>query len=477
MRLRDMGAAVRERRVSAVELVRHALERIERLDGELNAVVALRGEAALEEARTLDRCAARREWLGPLAGVPALVKDIEDVTGMPTAFGSLLFGDAPPARRDGLVPQRLRAAGAIVIGKTNTPEFAIQGFTANRLFGATNNPWALEWSPGGSSGGSAAAIMAGMAPVATASDAGGSIRIPASLSGLAGIKPTAGVIGRRPIPDWIDLSTDGPLATSIDDLRLLLEVEAGPVAGDPTALPALAPYAPWLPVPGPGPGRVLAAPRFVPWGPLPEPVAALFQAALAALERDLGLQVEWVEPEEIISSGSPGDDWVTLASCELAHRLGRETIEAGAELLHPCARSFLEHGLAVTVDQYLAARRRRFEYVRELDELLSADGVLATPTVASPGWLADGRMPGAAEPGLPNEVYNTEAQNLTGHPAISLPAGRLPNGLPFGLQLTAPRFRDDLLLSLATAWEQAHPWPQAAPGYEPFLDGLQTASD
>src|SRR6266540_3970054 len=162
---------------------------------------------------------------------------VEDVEGMPTTFGSLLFKDAPPASADGLVTGRLRAAGAIVVGKTNLPEFAAQGYTTNSLFGVTRNPWALRWSPGGSSGGSGAALAAGMVPLATATDGGGSIRIPAALCGLAGIKPSGGLIGRRPIPDWIDLSTDGPLATSIEDLRLLLALEAGPVVGDPTALP------------------------------------------------------------------------------------------------------------------------------------------------------------------------------------------------------------------------------------------------
>jgi Asp-tRNA(Asn)/Glu-tRNA(Gln) amidotransferase A subunit family amidase len=304
------------------------------------------------------------------------------------------------------------------------------------------------------------------------------------MCGLAGLKPTAGVIGRRPIPDWIDLSTDGPLATSIDDLRLLLRLEAGPVAGDPTALPAWSggPGRPSSAGPGRGPGpsrdpglsptaglgRVLAAPRLVPWGPLPKPVAELFDAALAALQDDLGLRVEPLEPETIFRAGNPDLDWFTLAGSEHAHKLGRAAIESGADLLHPCARSFLLEGLAVPIEEYMAARRRRFEYVRELDELLGDSGVIATPTLASPGWLADGRMPGAAEPGVPDEVYNTAVQNITGHPALSLPAGRFPSGVPFGLQLTGPRFGDDLLLALGAAWEQARPWPPTAPGYDPF---------
>jgi Asp-tRNA(Asn)/Glu-tRNA(Gln) amidotransferase A subunit family amidase len=369
--LERIGRAVRERRVSAVELVRRSLERIERLDGDLNAVVALRAEPALDEAAALDRRLADGAPLGPLAGAPLLVKDIEDVAGMPTTFGSLLFKDAPPAAADGLVTGRLRAAGAIVVGKTNLPEFAAEGYTANSLFGVTRSPWALRWSPGGSSGGSGAALAAGMAPLATATDGGGSIRIPAALCGLAGIKPSGGLIGRRPIPDWIDLSTDGPLATSVEDLRLLLEIEAGPVAGDPTALPAPPSLARGeRPA---RPGKLLAAPRFVPWGPLPAEVAELFDAALLALERDLGLAVEPVSPERIFRAGNLDEDWLTLTATEHAHKLGRHTIEAARDLLHPAGRAFLEHGLRTPIEEYLAARRRRFEYVRELDELLGPE--------------------------------------------------------------------------------------------------------
>jgi Asp-tRNA(Asn)/Glu-tRNA(Gln) amidotransferase A subunit family amidase len=229
--------AIASRHVSAEEVVRVALERIERLNPALNAVVALRAEEAIAEARALDRAKVGARGSAPLAGVPVLVKDLEDVAGMRTTQGSVLFADAPPAKTDGLVPSRLLAAGAIVVGKTNLPEFATEGFPSNLLFGTTRNPWALDWSPGGSSGGSAAVLAAGMVPIATATDGGGSIRIPAAFCGLVGIKPSNGVIGRRPIPDWIDFSTDGPFASTVADLRLLLSLERGPVAGDPTALP------------------------------------------------------------------------------------------------------------------------------------------------------------------------------------------------------------------------------------------------
>jgi Asp-tRNA(Asn)/Glu-tRNA(Gln) amidotransferase A subunit family amidase len=460
-------AAVREaiasRRVSAEETVRLALGRIERLDPALNAVVALRGEEAIAEAQALDRGKGGRDGSSPLAGVPVLVKDLEDVAGMRTTQGSVLFADAPLAKSDGLVPSRLRAAGAIVVGKTNLPEFATEGFTSNILFGTTRNPWALDWSPGGSSGGSAAVVAAGMVPIATATDGGGSIRIPAAFCGLVGLKPSNGVIGRRPIPDWIDFSTDGPLATTVADVRLLLSVERGPVTGDPTALPA-----PYL-APGSRPAKVYATPRFSPARPLADDVAAQFAAVAAAFGELFDLPVEHLEPEALWTTGDPDDDWIVLATAEHVHRLGREYVKANLERMHPAARWFMEFGLGVSIDDYLAARRRRFGYAKELDELLGADAVILSPTVAAPGFLADGRLTLQDQPGtLPDDVYNTNVANITGNPAISLPAGTSQNGVPFGLHVTAPRFRDELLLDVAEAWEETHGWPRVAPGYESF---------
>ena len=354
-----------------------------------------------------------------------------------------------------------------MVGKTNLPEFATEGYSANLVFGVTRNPWGLAWSPGGSSGGSGAALAACLAPIATATDGGGSVRIPAALCGLAGLKPTNGVIARQPIPDWIDYSTDGPLATTVADLRLLLAVQSGPAPGDPSALPG-------PPPPGPArPGRLYAAPRFAPWGPLPGEVQAAFDAAVAAFADLVALPAEPLDPERIFATGNPDTDWFMVTAAEHVSSLGRGTVERSLGRMHPGARWFMEEGLRVTLDGYLDARRRRFGYVRELDELLGADGIVLSPTIASPGWLAEGRMTADDQAGpLPGEVFNTSVQNTTGHPALSLPAGRLPNGLPFGLQVTGPRFRDQLLLDLAAAWEQAHPWPRTADGYEPFDAGL-----
>ena len=186
--LTQLAQAVRERRLSAVELVQESIARIERLDPALNAVTAVWPEEALAAARTLDRRGAE----GPLAGLPLLVKDNTDVGGRVTNFGSRTMLERPPAERSEITVERMVAAGAIVLGRTNIPEFAFQGWTDNDVFGPTRNPWGLEWSPGGSSGGSGAALAAGLVPLATGTDGGGSIRTPAAFCGLAGLKPTAG---------------------------------------------------------------------------------------------------------------------------------------------------------------------------------------------------------------------------------------------------------------------------------------------
>jgi Asp-tRNA(Asn)/Glu-tRNA(Gln) amidotransferase A subunit family amidase len=458
MTLAELAAAIRSGRTSAAELVAMSFERIERLDHPLNAVIRLR-EQALDDARAVDGRIAQGEDPGPLAGLPVLVKDMEDVEGLPSTFGSLTFADAPPAAADGLVPRRLRAAGAIVVGKTNQPEFAFAGFTANSLYGATTNPWGTDWSPGGSSGGSAAALASGMAAIATATDGGGSIRIPAAFCGLAGLKPTNGVIGREPIPDWIDLSTFGPFATSIADVRLLLSIEAGPVPGDPSALPFP------LPMRDGSPSRALAVARFEGAHPLPDGVAERFEAALASVEQDLGLHAETLESGSIFRNGSTGDDWFTICAYEHLHRLGRDFVEANMGRFSPSFRFTMMQALEIASESYLSARRRRFDHVRDLDVLLGDDAVLLTPTMCVEGFRPEGTGPEQREQ---PDAYNSGETNITGHPSLTVPAGLCPNGIPFGLQITGPRFRDDLVLNVGDAWEATNPWPLAAPGYEPF---------
>jgi Asp-tRNA(Asn)/Glu-tRNA(Gln) amidotransferase A subunit family amidase len=459
--LADLAEAVRARRVSTTELVTASLERIARWNPQLNAVTELRGEAAIEDARALDERGAE----GPLAGLPLLVKDNTDVAGMVTTFGSRTMLERPPAERSEISVERMVAAGAVIVGRTNIPEFAFQGWTDNDVHGPTRNPWGLDWSPGGSSGGSGAALAAGLAPLATGTDGGGSIRTPAAFCGLAGLKPTAGLIGRRPIPSWLEVSTQGPFGITVADVSLLLDVMRGPVEGDPTAGSLWSPRDEM-------PKRVLATPRTWDFGPLPPEVDALFRLALDAVERDLGLPVEEIAPQAlfptaIANGGHPGRDWYTTVTVEELGWLGRAFVESHLEEFSPPFRGEMEHALRTTLEEYLVARHRRFNYVEDLDRLLGQDTVLLCPTHGYPGWLADGILPGTSGP-VGSEGYNTGEFNLGGHPSLSVPAGTCSNGLPFGLEVSGPRWRDDLVLAFGAAWERERPWPAVAPGYEPF---------
>ncbi len=464
-----MAEAVSSGRRSATETTTLALERLERGNRLLNVLASSTFDDALEAAKAFDD----NPHPLSLAGVPALVKDLEDLAGSPTRKGSLALRDAPLASRDGVVPSRLRAAGAVIVGKSTLSEFAIEGYTANLLTGVTVNPWNRDYSPGGSSGGSAAAIAAGLVGVATATDGGGSIRIPASLCGLVGLKPTNGMIGRWPAPDWIDYSTDGPFATSSDDLRLLYNVMIGPIPGDPNAPPRefIEQMVRW----DDRPPRLVAVERTSPFGPLPNDVARCFHDATNAFADLFHARVEWHDVEGFFPDGDPDLDWFTVATAEHVASLGRSWVEEHMGEFHISTQEFLTSGLRVTVEEYLAARRRRYYYVRTMDDLLADGGLLLTPTVASAGWLADGRLDDSSDVhGLPPHVYSTAMQNVTGHPAVSIPFGMLRSGLPFGLQVTAARYHDVRLLDVTSIVEGAFPWPRTAPGYESFASSFDS---
>jgi Asp-tRNA(Asn)/Glu-tRNA(Gln) amidotransferase A subunit family amidase len=466
--LRRLTRAVREGEVTATSLAHASLERLDAFDPLLRVTALRDDDGALERAARIDR---GEVGPGALLGATTLVKDLEDWRGHPTVKGSLALAHGAPAPQDGVVPGRLFAAGAVGVGKATLPEFAIEGYTANRVSGVTRNPWDPRFSPGGSSGGSAAALAAGLVLVATATDGGGSIRIPASLCGLVGLKPTNGMIGRWPAPDWMDYSTDGPFATAADDLALLYDVMVGPVAGDPTSPPRRVydHFARW----DERPVRLIAAERTSPFGPLPPGVAACLREAVDAMADLLGAPVQWRDAATFFPDGDPDLDWFIVAGAEHVAALGRTWVEEHFDEFHVSTREFLGAGLRVDIDDYLAARRRRFAYVRTLDELLGEDGLLLTPTVASEGWLADGRVDeNATAPGMPPDVYSTVVQNTTGHPALTLPVGHLPTGLPFGLQVTAAHYHDRRLLDLAALFEAAHPWARCAPGYEPLTSAV-----
>jgi Asp-tRNA(Asn)/Glu-tRNA(Gln) amidotransferase A subunit family amidase len=457
--LAELRTAVRADRASPRELVAEAYRRIAERNAPLNAVIALRPEEeAVAEADALHAGTSEADL--PLLGVPLLVKDNEDAAGMRTTFGSLLRVDAPLATRDAEVVLRLRGAGAIVVGKTNIPEFAFEGFTANRLFGVTRNPWAMEWSPGGSSGGSGAALMAGIAPLVTGTDGGGSIRIPAAFCGFVGLKPTNGLIGQWPPPSWIDLSTKGPLAVSVADARLLLDVLRGPIDGAPSAAPS------WSPDLNAMPSRILATERLVGYDePLPADLPDLFARALERLEAATGLEVVKIDPP---FPPQLDEDWFTLCAAEELAWWGRDLLIERMEDLSSSIQGVVRAAAEIDVVAYLAARRRRFDFARQADELLGRDAILVCPTVCVGGFPADGTIPGQDRPGTDSIHYNNNPGNVTGQPSISVPAGISGIGVPFGLEISGPRYRDDLILNVAERWEAANPWPLSASGYDPF---------
>jgi Asp-tRNA(Asn)/Glu-tRNA(Gln) amidotransferase A subunit family amidase len=452
--LYELADAVRNRKVSPRELVEDSLRRIDDAQ-DLNAVIARRDDAALAEADTLSD--DRRN--GPLAGIPLLVKDLSNVAGMRTTFGSPLYAYAPAADTDSTIVERLRAAGAVVVGKTNTPAFGWTGYTDNQVFGATRNPWNLDRSPGGSSGGSGAALAAGLAPLATTTDGGGSVRIPASLSGLVGYKPTLGVIARDFAPNWLTFSTSGATSATVADVVLEGSVLAGPNRRDLNELPSRS-----VPIEAVRPSRVIACRTLR--ADVDPSVEAAFDTTLGVIENDLGIAVTVVDT--VFDDPELPLDWFTVGSAEFAQSFA--WCEDRWDEFEPGLTMLLRVGASVTTTDYLAKQRKRYQVAAVLEELLGDDAVLLTPTLNVTSWPPDGPLPQEAgsvtnDPAI---AVNTVEFNFTGQPAVSVPMGTGPEGVPIGLQVVAPRFGDRFALGLAAALEQAQPWALTASGYEAF---------
>ncbi len=357
----ELASQVRAGELSARDLVEHALSRIDALNPLVNAFVAVDGERALVEAAAVDSAVAAGRDPGPLAGIPFGVKDLEDAAGFVTTEGSVLFADDPPAQHDSILVARLKAAGAIVVGKTNTPELGHKGDTDNAVFGATSNPWNLEHSAGGSSGGTAAAIAAGMVPLGTGSDGGGSIRIPSSCCGLSGMKPSLGRIpsgGPRP-PDWMDLSTRGPMARRIADVVAALDVAVGPDPSDLRSLPR--PEASW-----PATLRDARVPSKVAWSPtlgyapLDDEVRAICTRAVEVL---VTLGSEVIEVPEVFDE-DPVNDWLTLVSAYCARTLSPFRNTDKWQKVDPLLAAMAEHAATNTSAEDLVRADRRVPHAQ-----------------------------------------------------------------------------------------------------------------
>ena len=465
----EQAAAVRAGELSAAELVEASLGAIDRRNGEVNAVVTVVDERARQEAARVPAGDER-----PLAGVPIVVKDLTQLTeGVRTTFGSEALADFVP-RFDTALVRKLRAAGAIMVGKTNTPELGILPTTEPRLFGPTRNPWDTSRTSGGSSGGSAAAVAAGMTAFAHGSDGGGSIRIPASCCGLVGLKPSRGRISNAPlVPSPSAISGDGFLTWTVADTALGLDVGAGYEWGDMS----------WPPPPGgrfadaasrePGRLRVgftTVAPNGV--DVHPECVAATQQAA--KLLESLGHDVEEAAPawdaQQFI------DTFVTVWITELGTTVRNLGSLAGhpldLERLEPLTRAMHDAAHETTAVEAFAALTRLRAFSRAVVGWWAEHDVLLTPTLAQPPLELGSLEPDRGEPVLSvltgksaAFVPFTPPLNVTGQPAVSLPLHQSADGLPIGVQLVGPPAGEELLLSLAGQLEQAAPWSdrRAAP--------------
>ena len=446
--LSELAALVRSREISPVELVEESLRRIDSAS-DLNAVVSIYAD----EARSI---AAAHDCTGELAGLPLLVKDMARVKGHVTSSGSLLYAQGQPDEVDDTVVQRLRHAGAIIIGRTNSPEFGATAFTSNKVFGTTRNPWNTDKAPGGSSGGSTAALAAGLAPLATTSDGGGSVRGPAAACGLVGYKPSMGAIGRNVLPRWIGFSTQGATGSSVADVLTQASVTLGNARGDYLALPREGVnFSPQMPT------TVLACRTFR--SDVDPEVEANFESSLEVLTAS-GVTVKRID--------APTDNdtiwnWFVISTAELTQSLRHE--EHRWEELSDYVQAQLKFGSRVTIDEYILAQRKRHEVTARFDDALVNGAVIVTPTANSRAWPADG--PVASVAGSTNDpmvALNTPDNNFTGHPAVSVPMGLDNHGVPCGLQIVSSRFNDGLALGLAQHLETIQPWPLVAPGYAPF---------
>jgi amidase len=450
----EQARLVRARDLSSVELVRLYLERIARLDPELNAFVTVRGEEALEEARAADD---RRDE-APFRGVPIAVKDLTATAGIRTTYSCRAFADNVPDF-DTAVVRRIREAGFVIVGKTNTPEFGTMAFTESELNGATRNPWDPERTPGGSSGGAAAALSAGLIPVAHGTDGGGSIRIPASCCGVFGLKPSRGRVSTAPFHSLEGLSTSGPISRSVEDAARFLDVLAGYEAGDPWWAPP--PERPFGDEVEEDPGRLRIAVTDKP--PIDTPVHPDCTAALrsvAALLEDLG--------HDVVDSAPPwagqGLEDVFLTVWQVSPTL----YPVDQSLLTPLNRELGEEARRTSAADYAKAVMELQAFARRIVAFWDEVDVVLTPTLSLPpvpiGWQEEG-VEGAIEQLRRNTVFTpfTAIANLTGLPAMSLPLHGSGDGLPIGVQAIGPPAGDAQLVRLAAQLETARPWHENRP--------------
>jgi amidase len=456
----QQAAAVRNRELSPVEIVDHYLARIDRVGAQVGAYVNVTGELAREQARKAERTvteAADPAGLPPLLGVPVPVKDLNMVHGVPITFGSKVFDDLTGFADDHVVTL-LRDAGSIMIGKTNTPEFGLPCYTENSVAPPARTPWDLGRSAGGSSGGAAAAVAAGLAPVAQGSDGGGSIRIPSSVCGLFGIKPTRGLVSQGPvIPDLFGLSTNGPIARTVRDAALLLDVMAGRMPGDLYLAPPLPDGETFSGYAEREPGRLRIARTIEPVVPgaevHPDCVAAYEEAT--SLLAGLGHEIVDVPP-------AFGPDLVPIFETLWAVMATLTPVDPLREdRLQPLTRWLRDRGNGVTAPALFAAHAQLQAALRGAFTAMAEYDAILQPTLAQPP-VPIGYFHGA-EPAENFERQKrftpfTSIYNISGQPAVNVPLHWSEEGLPIGVMLAGRLGGEGTLISLSAQLESACPW-------------------
>jgi len=455
----EMAKAIRAKELSPVEIMGAVLNRIERINPKINAYCTIVAESAMKQAEQAEAMVTRGEKLGPLHGVPVSIKDLIFTRGIRTTAGSKIYQDFVP-QQDAIAVERLKAAGAIIIGKTNTAEFGWVAITDNELFGLSRNPWNLEHTPGGSSGGAAASVASGTGPVAMGSDGGGSIRIPGSFCGVFGFKPSFGRVPQSAeFPGWETLSHTGPITRTVEDAALTMEVIAGRDDRDLASLPNTGLR--YLPFPTANLKGLKIA-----WSPdlgyitVDHQVRQTTEAAAKNFAA-LGTAVEVATP----TINSPESAFSTIVSARMAAVFGDKMAE-WEEQMAPALARFIQRSSGISATQYIEAcfeQRRFWQAIRPFFEEYD---LLLTPTAAVPpfehGILGPREIDGRKVAPLEWMAF-TYPFNLTGQPAASVPCGWTDDGLPIGLQIIGRRFDDATVLKAAYAFEQTSPWTDKRP--------------
>ena len=436
--------------LSPVEATRHTLERIERFNPIVNAFCHIDNDGALQAARQSEARWQKGEPVGALDGVPITIKDLTAVKAMPLRKGSLTTGPEP-ADDDAPFVAHLRAAGAVILGKTTTPEFGWKGVTDSRLTGVTRNPWDISKTPGGSSGGAAAAAALNMGYLHHGTDGGGSIRIPCAFTGVAGLKPTFGWIPQVPPSAMTQLSHMGPIARTIDDLILMLEIVARPDGRDWYANPPGAPN--WSEALKTGiAGLRIAFSPDLGYADVQADVGAQVEKAVAVLA-DLGAHIDRVDP----GIEDPIEHFNTFWHTGAARILSTLSPDEQAQM-DPGLVAAAESGRRISATDYLSADTERAALGAHMHVFHQTYDLLVTPALAVTAFDAGRNVP---EPGEGKAWTDwtpfSYPFNITQQPAASVPCGLAPNGLPVGLQIVGPKFRDDLVLRAARAFLEAAP--------------------